>query len=138
MVHKLTSKQNVLSWIAQITAAIIMFQTLFFKFSGAEESVYIFTKVGMEPWGRYGSGVAELIASILLLTRTLSWAGAFIGAGVMSGAIFFHLTILGISVKDDGGYLFVLALVTFIACLTILYLRKHQIPYINKYFSSLA
>jgi hypothetical protein len=138
MVHKLTSKQNTLSWIAQITAAIIMVQTLFFKFTGAEESVYIFTKVGMEPWGRYGSGVAELIASILLLTRTLSWAGAFIAAGVMSGAIFFHLTILGISVKDDGGYLFVLALITFIASLTILYLRKHQIPYINKFFSSLA
>ncbi len=138
MVHKLTTKQNVLSWTAQITAAVIMFQTLFFKFSGAEESVYIFTKVGMEPWGRYGSGVAELIASILLLTRTLSWAGAFIGVGVMSGAIFFHLTVLGISVKDDGGYLFVLALITFIASLTILYLRKHQIPYINKYFSSLA
>ena len=138
MVHKLTSKQNTLSWIAQVTAAVIMFQTLFFKFSGAEESVYIFSKVGMEPWGRYGSGVAELIASILLLTRTLSWAGAFIAAGVMSGAIFFHLTVLGISVKDDGGYLFTLAIITFIASLTILYLRKHQIPYVNKFFSSLA
>jgi putative oxidoreductase len=138
MVHKLTSKQNTISWIAQVIAAIIMFQTLFFKFSGAEESVYIFTRVGMEPWGRYGSGIAELIASILLLTPTLSWAGAIIGAGVMSGALFFHLTVLGISVKDDGGYLFALAIVTFIACLTILYLRKHQIPYLNKYFSSLA
>ena len=138
MVHKLTSKQNTFSWIAQITAAVIMFQTLFFKFSGAEESIYIFTKVGMEPWGRYGSGIAELIASILLLTRTLAWAGACIGAGVMSGAIFFHLTVLGISVKEDGGYLFALALITFTACLTILYLRKHQIPYINKFFSPFA
>ncbi len=138
MVHKLTSKQNTISWIAQVIAAIILFQTLFFKFSGAEESVYIFTKVGMEPWGRYGSGIAELIASILLLTRTLSWLGAIIGLGVISGAIFFHLTVLGISVKGDGGYLFALAIITFITCLTVVFLRKHQIPYINKYFSSLA
>jgi uncharacterized membrane protein YphA (DoxX/SURF4 family) len=138
MVHKLTSKQNTVCWIAQIIAAVIMFQTLFFKFTGAEESVYIFTKLGIEPWGRYATGIFELIASILLLLPTYSWAGAFIGTGLMAGAILFHSTVLGISVKNDGGYLFILALITLLACLTIIFLRKHQIPYINKFFSSLA
>ncbi|HSZ25619.1 MAG TPA: DoxX family membrane protein [Cytophagaceae bacterium] len=138
MVHKLATKQNFVSWSAQIIAAVIMFQTLFFKFSGAEESIYIFSKVGIEPWGRYVSGVVELIASILLLTRTYSWAGALIGTGIMSGAIFSHLTVLGISVKDDGGYLFTLAIITMVACLVILFLRKHQIPYVNKLFSPWA
>jgi hypothetical protein len=138
MVHKLNSKQNIVSWAAQVIAAVIMFQTLFFKFSGAEESVYIFTKVGMEPWGRYTSGIAELIASILLFVPGLCWVGATIGAGVMAGAIFCHLTVLGISVKDDGGYLFALAIITFTCCTLILFLRKHQIPYINKFFSPLA
>jgi len=138
MVHKLNPKQNIGSWIAQIIAAIIMLQTLFFKFSGAEESVYIFTKIGMEPWGRYATGIAELIASILLIIPSLCWAGAFIGAGIMAGAIFSHITILGITVEGDGGYLFSLAIVTLACSLIVLFLRKHQIPYINKYFSSLA
>jgi hypothetical protein len=138
MVHKLNSKQNIISWATQVIAAVIMFQTLFFKFSGAEESVYIFTKVGMEPWGRYASGIAELTASILLLIPGLYWIGAAIGASVMAGAIFCHLTVLGVSVKEDGGYLFALAIITFLCCAIVLFLRKHQIPYINKFFSSLA
>jgi len=138
MVHKLNPKQNYLCWTAQIIAAIIMFQTLYFKFTGAEESVYIFTKVGMEPWGRYGSGIAELIASILLLLPTFSWIGALIGTAIMGGAIVSHLTVLGISVKEDGGYLFILAIITLLSSLLILFLRKHQIPYINKFFSPYA
>lgn len=138
MVHKLNSKQNILCWIAQILAAVIMFQTLFFKFTGAEESVYIFSKMGMEPWGRYLTGIVELIASILLLIPAYCWAGAFLGAGLMAGALISHLTTLGISVQNDGGYLFFLALITLSASLTVLFLRKHQIPYINKFFSPLA
>ena len=138
MKFKLTSTQNIICWTAQIIAAIIMFQTLFFKFTGAEESVYIFTKVGMEPIGRYGSGIAELIASILLLVPSLCWIGATIGAGVMAGAILSHLTILGISVKDDGGYLFILAIITLVCCLIVLFIRKHQIPFINQLISPLS
>ncbi len=135
MNFKLKSIQTIISWIAQLLAATIMFQTLFFKFTGAEESIYIFTKIGMEPVGRYGSGIAELITSLLLLVPTLCWIGAIIGTGVMAGAIVSHLTLLGISVKDDGGYLFMLALITFVCCLTILFIRKHQIPVINKLIS---
>jgi hypothetical protein len=76
MKANLSKGQLVLSWICRIIAAVILLQTLFFKFTGAPESVYIFTKVGLEPWGRYGSGVAELIAAILLLPPRLAWAGA--------------------------------------------------------------
>ena len=96
----------VVSWICRIAAAVILLQTLYFKFTGAPESVYIFTKVGFEPWGRYASGVAELFAAILLLFPRSAWAGALLAAGVMVGAIGSHLTKLGIVVQDDGGLLF--------------------------------
>lgn len=129
---KLSTTQNKITWFAQLLAVVIMFQTLFFKFTGAEESIYIFTKVGIEPIGRYGSGIAELIACLLLLIPSLSWLGATIGAGIMAGAILSHVTILGISVKNDGGYLFALAIITMISCLVVLFIRKHDIPYINK------
>lgn len=93
-------------WIVRLLAAIILLQTLFFKFKGAEESVYIFTTVGMEPWGRIGVGIMEMIAAILLMINRTAWMGALIAAGLMAGAIGMHLTILGIEVMNDGGYLF--------------------------------
>ena len=108
--NSLTKKQKIFSWIVRLTAAVILLQTLFFKFTGAPESVYIFTKVGMEPWGRYGTGVVELVASILLLSSCHCWLGAALALGVMGGAIFSHLTVLGIVVQDDGGLLFALAI----------------------------
>ncbi len=86
------------SWFLQLLAAIILLQTLYFKFTGAEESVYIFEAVGMEPWGRYGSGIVELIAGVLLLIPRTAWIGAALAIGVISGALFFHLTTLGIEV----------------------------------------
>jgi len=96
--------------IARLAAAIILLQTLFFKFSGAEESVYIFTQVGMEPWGRYAIGVMELIAAALLVIPAMAWLGGILALGLMVGALGMHITILGIVVRDDGGYLFSLAL----------------------------
>ena len=96
-------------WAARIIAAVIMFQTLYFKFSGAEESVYIFTAVGMEPWGRIGVGVMELIAALLLIIVTTAWLGAGLALGLMAGAIGMHLFILGIEVHGDGGQLFLYA-----------------------------
>src|SRR5438552_18876302 len=115
MTAALTKSEWVVSWICRIVAAVILGQTLFFKFTGAEESIYMFTKVGLEPWGRYGSGVAELVAAILLLTPRFAWAGALLALGVISGAIVSHLTVLGIVVMDDGGLLFTLAVTVFVA-----------------------
>ena len=132
MKTKLTTKQTAISWVGQIIAALIMLQTLRFKFSGADESVYIFTTVGMEPWGRYATGVLELVASILLLIPSFAWIGAGIGAGLMAGAILMHLTILGISVQDDHGFLFSLAVITLLASVLVLYIRRTQIYFINK------
>src|SRR4051812_29451620 len=124
---------TVLSWALQLVVAGILLQTLFFKFTAAPESVYIFTRVGAEPWGRIGSGVLELIAAMLLLTRAWSPYGAILTAGVMAGAIGSHLTVLGIEVQGDGGLLFGLALSAFTGSLAILFLRRATIPVIGRY-----
>lgn len=113
--------------VAGLVAALILLQTLFFKFSGSEESVYIFTQMGIEPWGRYLTGVVEAIAGMMLLLRALSAYGALIGLGVISGAIFSHLTVLGIEVMGDGGYLFGLAIAVFVCCAIVLWFRKDDI-----------
>ncbi|HEY7547788.1 MAG TPA: DoxX family protein [Blastocatellia bacterium] len=127
----LSKGQTIASWILQIVVAVILFQTLFFKFTGAEESVYIFKTLGLEPWGRIGSGVVELIAVILLLIPSTVTIGAIISMGVISGAILSHLTKLGIVVQDDGGWLFILAVTVFVASLAILVLRRAEIPVIG-------
>ena len=129
--ENLSTPLRAVSWVCRITAAIILLQTLYFKFSGAEESVYIFSKVGLEPWGRYASGVAELFAAILLLFPRTIWLGALTAAGVMVGAIGSHLTKLGIVVKEDGGVLFALALIVFVASLGTLFIHRRQIPLIG-------
>jgi hypothetical protein len=114
-------------WAVRILAALIMLQTLYFKFTGAEESVYIFSAAGMEPWGRIGVGILELIAAVLILITSTVWLGAALAAGLMAGAIGMHLTILGIAVKDDGGYLFFLALLVFVCSLIMLWFNKTKI-----------
>ncbi len=124
--------KNIISWTAQIVAAIILLQTLWFKFSGAEESVYIFSKLGVEPLGRIGSGVIELIAGILLLTSRFNWLGALIGLGTMAGAIVSHLAILGIEILGDGGQLFGLAVITFVCCKIVLALNWQKVLYLFK------
>lgn len=115
------------AWLLRLVAALIMLQTLFFKFTASEESVYIFTQTGMEPWGRIASGVVELIASVLLVIPRTTWLGALLGIGVMSGALFFHLTALGIEVQGDGGLLFTYALIVFICCAILLFMNRSKI-----------
>ena len=127
----MTTPLLVVSWICRIAAAVILLQTLFFKFTAAPESVYIFTKVGAEPWGRIGSGIVELIAAILLLTPRFVWAGAFLALGVMAGAIISHLTVLGIEVQGDKGLLFFLAIAVFVTSSIALFLHRTQIPVIG-------
>ena len=133
--ESLTKPQRIVSWTCRITAALILLQTLFFKFTGAPESIYIFTKVGLEPWGRYGSGVAELTAAILLFTPRTAWVGALLALGVMLGAIFSHLTVLGIVVQNDGGLLFGLAITVAICSLVTLVLHRRQIPFTSRPFT---
>jgi len=129
---KTTVTIEVLSWVLRITAAIILLQTLFFKFTGAPESVYIFTKVGAEPWGRIGSGVVELIAAILILTPRFTWLGSLLAIGVMAGAILSHVTVLGIEVRSDKGLLFALALIVFVCSTVNLLLHLTEIPVIGR------
>ncbi len=121
-------------FIIRLVPAIILLQTLYFKFSGAPESVYIFETLGLEPVGRIGSGIAELIASILLLIPKTAWAGAGLSLGVISGAIVSHLTQLGIEVQGDGGYLFFLALVVFVCSAIVLWMERKRIPLIGSKF----
>jgi hypothetical protein len=121
----------VVSWVLQIVVSVILLQTLFFKFTGAPESVYIFSTLGAEPWGRIGSGVVELIAAILLLVPATITIGAVLSLGVMVGAIMSHLTVLGIEVQGDGGLLFALALTVFIGSAVVLVLRRRDIPLVG-------
>jgi hypothetical protein len=130
----LSTPESITSWACQILVSGILLQTLFFKFTGAEESVYIFRTLGMEPWGRYGSGVAELVASLLLLAPALAPLGALLVVGIMAGAILSHLTLLGIEVRGDGGLLFALAIVALLGALMVLAVRRSQIPVVGRYF----
>jgi uncharacterized membrane protein YphA (DoxX/SURF4 family) len=132
--HNLSKTHVVVSWVLQLAAAGILLQTLFFKFTGAEESVYIFTTLGAEPWGRIGTGIVELIASVLLLVPATASIGAAMALGVMTGAILSHLTVLGVDVKGDGGLLFGLALIVFACSAIVLTIRRTQVPVVGHYF----
>lgn len=115
--------KRIISWIAQITAAVILLQTLWFKFTAAPESVYIFSTLGVEPYGRIGSGVVELIAGLLLLSPRFCSLGALIALVTMKGAIVSHLIVLGIEIMGDGGQLFGLAVITFVCCGVVVFLN---------------
>ena len=115
------------TWFLRLLAAVILLQTLYYKFSASEESVYIFSTVGMEPWGRIGSGVFELIASILILIPRTTAIGSLLGIGLMSGALFFHLTKLGLVVKDDGGQLFIYALLVLLSCIALCIIYRNDL-----------
>ena len=121
-------KTNTITWIVKLMAVIILLQTLFFKFTGAEESIYIFQTLGIEPFGRISSGVVELIASILILIPRTTLLGALLALGTMIGAIFSHLFVLGIEVKNDGGLLFFLASITFACSIYLILMNKSKIP----------
>ncbi len=125
---------SILSWTIRLAAAIILLQTLYFKFTGQPESVELFTKLGVEPWGRIGTGVIELLASILLLLPASVVIGALLGIGLMSGAILSHLLVIGIASKNDGGQLFMLAIGVLICCTSLLFIHRSQVLNLkNKY-----
>ena len=144
----MTTPVLIFSWACRIVAAIILLQTLFFKFTAAPESIYIFTKLGtfihsyvpiasigmVEVWARIGSGIMELIAAMLLLTPRFVWAGAVLAMAATGGAIVSHLTFLGIEVQGDRGLLFFLAIAVFVTSGIALFLHRMQIPMLGKRF----
>ncbi|HMI66408.1 MAG TPA: DoxX family membrane protein [Cyclobacteriaceae bacterium] len=123
---------NYLYWGARLVAAIILLQTLYFKFTASPESVYIFSTIGMEPWGRIGVGAVELMAGVLLLLSATAWIGAGLALGLMVGAIGMHLTLLGIEVQGDGGQLFIYALVITFCSIFVLMVNKEKIQALIK------
>lgn len=133
----MTTMETYISWAARIIVAVILLQTLFFKFTGAEESRYIFTTLigpEFEAVGRIGSGVVELFAAILLLIPSKAWLGSIIALGTISGAIFSHLTMLGIEVKGDGGLLFGLAVTVFVLSSVVLLIHRRELPILGQAF----
>jgi len=148
MSRPMTTPVLIFSWACRLVAAIILLQTLFFKFTAAPESVYIFTKLGtfihthipfasissVEVSGRIGSGIMELIAAALLLTPRFVWAGAILAMAATGGAILSHLTFLGIEVQGDKGLLFFLAIAVFVTSAVALFLHRMQIPVLGKRF----
>ena len=133
----MTTMETYISWTARIIVAVILLQTLFFKFTGAEESRYIFTTLigpQFEAVGRIGSGVVELFAAILLLIPSKAWLGSIIALGTISGAIFSHLTMLGIEVKGDGGLLFGLAVTVFVLSSVVLLIHRRELPILGQAF----
>lgn len=131
MIPTLSRGARLASWSCQLIAAVILAQTLFFKFTGAAESRFIFSTLGIEPWGRYATGIAELLAVILLLNPATAAIGGVLAMGLMGGAIMSHLTKLGIEVQGDGGLLFGLAITVLVASGIVVALRRHQLPFVG-------
>jgi hypothetical protein len=124
------------SWILRLIVAVILLQTLFFKFSAAKESIYIFSTLGAEPWGRIGSGIFELIASILLFIPSTTTVGAAMALAATGSAIVFHLTRLGIALTavGDHGELFALAVLVTLCSMAILLLHRQELPLVGRSF----
>lgn len=122
-----SSSKAIISWVLRGIAAIIMLQTLFFKFTAAPESVYIFSTLNIEPWGRIGTGVMELIASVLILVPRTIVLGALLAMGIMFGAVLTHVLFLGIAVQGDGGQLFIYAMIVLISASIIFWLHRNQL-----------
>ncbi len=118
--------KTILSWVCRITISVILIQTLRHKFVGSELSVYIFERIGIEPWGRYMAGVSELIVGILILIPRTVWVGSIGVLFIMGGALFFHITDLGIVVKEDGGTLFGMCLTVFTLSTITIYLHMNK------------
>ncbi len=125
--------KKIISWILQITAAVILLQTLYFKFTAQPESVELFTKLGVEPWGRIFTGVIELMAGILLVLPRTKILGALLGICLMAGAIFSHILVIGIQSQGDGGQLFMLAVIVLVSCSVILFLNKVTLKSMLRY-----
>ncbi|MCR9074574.1 MAG: DoxX family protein [bacterium] len=138
----ISKPMRITSWVLQIVIAIILGQTLFFKLTGAEETKALFEVLGAEPWGRYASALMELSAVVLLLIPRTSVLGAMLALGVILGAIGAHLTKLGVSIDPGalgnealeplaGPSLFVMALVVLVCSVSVIVIRRSEIPFVG-------
>ncbi|MFC5046814.1 DoxX family membrane protein [Aquimarina hainanensis] len=125
----MSSTKKIFPLVLRIIVAVTLIQTLRFKFTGHPDSVYIFSKVGLEPYGRIATGIAELIAGILLLIPKTVWIGATLSLGIIGGAILIHLTKLGIEINNDGGLLFFTAIITFILSAILLWIKRKDVSF---------
>ncbi|MEM1324933.1 MAG: DoxX family protein [Bacteroidota bacterium] len=119
--------KNIISLLLRLVVAVIFVQTLYFKFTGHPDSVHIFSELGVEPYGRIGLGVVELITAVLILIPRTKILGIFLSFGIISGAIFSHFLVLGTEVQGDGGGLFTLALIVMAACIALSFIHKEEI-----------
>ena len=125
--------KNIISWVLRLTVAVVLLQTLYFKFTAHPDSVHIFSALGVEPWGRIGLGIIELITAILILLPKTQIIGMTISLGIILGAVFSHLLVLGINVSNDGGGLFTLAIIVLISSTIFLIMNKTElISFIKK------
>ncbi len=126
--------KNIISWILRLIVAIILLQTLYFKFTAHPDSVHIFSALGVEPWGRIGLGIIELITAILIFIPKTKTIGMLNSLGIIIGAIVSHLMVLGINVSNDGGGLFTLAVIILLASIAYLILNKSDVIHLKKTF----
>jgi putative oxidoreductase len=127
--------KNIISWVLRLTVAIILLQTLYFKFTAHPDSVHIFSALGVEPWGRIGLGIVELITAILILLPKTKIIGMVTSLGIIIGAVLSHFLVLGINVSNDGGGLFTLAIIVFIASTIFLIMHKSELLALIKIFA---
>lgn len=128
----MTKLQSFLSSIARISAALILFQILYFQLTGASFSVEIFSTLDVEPVGRIASGILGLIAAVLLLIPRFAWIGAFLALCLMSLLLYFHLTVFGTEIKEIGGTLLALSILVSFCCVATLYMHHRQIPFFRR------
>ncbi len=124
--------RNTISWILKLTVAIILLQTLYFKFTAHPDSVHIFSALGAEPYGRIALGIIELITAALILFPGTQIIGMINSLGIICGAVCSHLLVLGIDVKNDGGGLFTLAIIVLVASVLFLVMHKHEVMVLFK------
>jgi hypothetical protein len=116
-----------ISWVLRLTVSAILLQTLYYKFTAHPDSVHIFSALGVEPLGRIGLGIVELITSVLILIPKTKMIGMVNSLGIILGAIFSHILVLGFNVSNDGGKLFTLAIIVFIASGSFLILHQNEL-----------
>lgn len=133
-IYPLVKMKKKILLILRLVIAIILIQTLRFKFTAHPDSVFIFQSVGLEPYGRIIIGIFELIAGVLLLIPKTVWAGSLLTLGILGGAIMIHLTQIGLVVNNDKGVLFITALVTFVLSIILLYHYRKDVPIVGKKF----